>query len=315
MRIILLALFFVGFAQADTLTILKKVPKKYDYCFKVDINKMMKVDKLKAMMDKSDEYKDIQKTLKDKIGLDVADVKSIYMCGNSRQYYELKRLGEIDIDSAIIIEFNKELNLSKLEKEFPEIFKTKYERSGVQCVKLATEEMKNAQAAFVSPTTVYICPDYSLNDMLSTKPSTSILSNKLITDQLKNNGFGGVFSIVHAGELLKVPDMTPWLKDYRGGTINVYYGDYGLKIEFSTNYATLESVKNASLMTSMGLNFLDMKPELKELKELIKFKVKEKSLYIDIEISTVMLEKLQKMAERSVQGMVGRSMETKSGTK
>ena len=53
-------------------------------------------------------------------------------------------------------------------------------------------------------------------------------------------------------------------------------------------------------MTSMGLILLDMKPELKELKELVKFKVNDKSLYIDFEISTAMLEKLQGMAEKSM---------------
>ena len=300
MRILLTLLLLIGFAQAETVSILKKVPKKYDYCFKIDVNKMMKVEKLKTLMDKNDGYKKMQTTLKDKLGLTVEDVKSVYMCGNSRQYYDLKNIAEIDIDSAFIIEFNKDLDLAKLEKEFPAIFKTKYESNGVQCVQVGSKEMKNAQAAFVSPRTVYVCPDYSLNEMLETKPATSILANKLIVEQLKNNGFGGVFSLVHAGELMKVPAMTPWLKDYRGGTINVYYDDYGLKVEFSTNYATLESVKNASLMTSMGLNLLDMKPELKELKELVKFKVNDKSLYIDFEISTAMLEKLQGMAEKSM---------------
>lgn len=298
---VLLALFLIiGFVQADTLSVLKKVPQKYDYCFKVDVNKLMKVEKLKTMMDKNDGFKKMQTTLKEKLGIAVEDVKSVYICGNSRQFYDLKNIQNIDIDSAFIVEFNKDLDLAKIEKEFPEIFKTKYEMNGVQCVQVASKEMKNAQAAFVSSTTVYVCPDYSLNDMLATKPSTSILANEMITDQLKNNGFGGIFSVVHAGELLKVPAMTPWLKDYRGGTINVYYDDYGLKIEFSTNYATLESVKNASLMTSMGLNLLDMKPELKELKELVKFKVHDKSLYIDFEISTAMLEKLQGMAEQTM---------------
>ena len=304
MKILISLILLISFAQADTLSILKKVPKKYDYCFKVDVNKMLKVEKLKVMMDKNDGFKKMQKTLKDKLGITIEDVKSVYICGNSRQYYDLRNISKVDIDSAFIVEFNKELDLAKIEKEFPEIFKTKYERNGVQCVQVASKEMKNAQAAFVSPKTVYVCPDYSLNEMLDTKPKTSILANKLIVNQLKNNGFGGIFSIVHAGELLKVPAMTPWLKDYRGGTINVYYDEYGLKVEFSTNYSTIESVKNASLMTSMGLNLLDMKPELKELKDLVKFQVHDKNLYIDFEVSTAMLEKLQGMAEKTIKGRV-----------
>ena len=299
-RLIIITALFFSVSYADTLTILKKVPQKYDYCFKVDVSKLLRVEKLKEMMDKNDGFKKLEKTLKDKLGIAIDDVSAVYICGDSRQYYDLRNIKNVDIDSAFIVEFNKDLDLAKIESEFPEIFKTKYKMNGVQCVQVASKEMKNAQAAFVSPKTVYVCPDYSLNEMLETKPKTSILMNKMIVNQLKNNGFGGIFSIVHAGELMKVPDLTPWLKDYRGGTINVYYDEYGLKVEFSTSYSTLESVKNASLMTSMGLNLLDMKPELKELKELVKFQVHDNNLYIDFEVSTAMLEKLKNMAEKSI---------------
>lgn len=299
-RFLLVFSLLISASYADTLSVLKKVPKKYDYCFKVDVAKLLKVEKLRGMMDKNDNFKKVEKTLEDKLGLSIEDVNSVYICGDTTQYYNLRDIRNIDIDSAFIIEFNKDIDLVKIEKEFPAIFKTKYEMHGVQCVQVASKEMKNAQAAFVSPRTVYVCPDYSLNEMLETKPTTSILANKVIVNLLKNNGFGGIFSIVHAGEILKVPAMTPWLKDYRGGTINVYYDTYGLKVEFSTNYASLESVKNASLMTSMGLNLLDMKPELKELKELVKFQVHDNNLYIDFEVSTAMLEKLQKMAEKQM---------------
>lgn len=302
LRLLIIFTLLFSTAQADTLSVLKKVPQKYDYCFKVDVNKLLKVEKLRSMMDENDGFTKLEKTLKDKLGLAIDDVSSVYICGDSRQYYNLRDIKNIDIDSAFIVEFNKDIDLVKIEKEFPEIFKTKYEMNGVQCVQVASKEMKNAQAAFVSPRTVYVCPDYSLSEMLETKPTTSILANKMIVNLLKNNGFGGIFSIVHAGELLKVPAMTPWLKDYRGGTINVYYDAYGLKVEFSTNYASLESVKNASLMTSMGLNLLDVKPELKELKELVKFQVHDNNLYIDFEVSTMMLEKLKKMAEKQIMG-------------
>lgn len=299
-RFLLVFSFFISASYADTLSILKKVPQKYDYCFKVDVNKLLKVEKLRTMIDDNDSFKKLETTLKNKLGLEIGDVSSVYICGNSSQYYNLKDINNTNIDTAFIVEFNKDLDLAKIEKEFPEIFKTKYELNGVKCVQVASKEMKNAQAAFVSPKTVYVCPDYSLNEMLETEPKTSILANKMIVNLLKNNGFGGIFSIVHAGEILKVPAMTPWLKDYRGGTINIYYDAYGLKVEFSTNYSSLESVKNASLMTSMGLNFLDMKPELKELKELVKFQVHDNNLYIDFEISTMMLEKLKGMAEKQM---------------
>lgn len=303
--LILLMTFTLTSLKADTLSVLKKVPEKYDYCFKVDVNKLLKVEKLKTMMDKNENFSKLEKTLKDKLGLELKDVGSVYICGDSRQYYDLRNIKNIDVDSAFIVEFNKDLDLAKIEKEFPEIFKTSYEMKGVKCVKIASKEMKNAQAAFVNSKTVYVCPDYSLSDLLDTKPTTSILANKMIVNQLKNNGFGGIFSIVHAGEILKVPAITPWLKDYRGGTINVYYDAYGLKVELSTSYATLESVKNASLMTSMGLNLLDMKPELKELKELVKFQVHDNNLYVDFEVSTAMLEKLKNMAEKSIMGRRG----------
>jgi len=299
-KLFILITFLMFSANADTLSILKKVPAKYDYCFKVDVSKLLKVEKLRTMMDKNDGFSKLEKTLNDKLGLKIDDVSSVYICGDSRQYYNLRDIENTDIDSAFIVEFNIDLDLTKIEKEFPEIFKTSYEMNGVKCVRVGNKDMKNAQAAFVSPRTVYVCPDYSLSDMLETQPKTSILSNKMIVSQLKNNGFGGIFSIVHAGEILKVPAMTPWLKDYRGGTINVYYDTYGLKVEFSTSYATLESVKNASLMTSMGLNLLDMKPELKELKELVKFQVHDNNLYVDFEVSTAMLEKLKGMAEKQL---------------
>lgn len=306
MRLLLLLITFtLTSLKADTLSVLKKVPEKYDYCFKVDVNKLLKVEKLKTMMDKNENFSKLEKTLKDKLGLELKDVGSVYICGDSRQYYDLRNIKNIDVDSAFIVEFNKDLDLAKIEKEFPDIFKTSYEMKGIKCVQIASKEMKNAQAAFVNSKTVYVCPDYSLSDLLDTKPTTSILANKMIVNQLKNNGFGGIFSIVHAGEILKVPAITPWLKDYRGGTINVYNDAYGLKIELSTSYATLESVKNASLMTSMGLNLLDMKPELKELKELVKFQVHENNLYVDFEVSTAMLEKLKNMAEKSIMGRRG----------
>ena len=97
--------------------------------------------------------------------------------------------------------------------------------------------------------------------------------------------------------------MAPWLSDYRGGTFNLYYDESkGLDVELSTNYKTIESVKNASIMVGMGLNFLDMKPELKEFKELVKFRVLENNLYIDFNVSPTMMKKMEKMVNSRREG-------------
>ena len=83
-------MFSAGYA--DTLTVLKKVPQKYDYCFKVDVNKLLKVEKLRDMMDENDGFTKLEKTLKDKLGLEIEDVSTVYICGDSSQYYNLRNI-------------------------------------------------------------------------------------------------------------------------------------------------------------------------------------------------------------------------------
>jgi hypothetical protein len=299
--ICLLLISFAFAAQADLKEILKKIPKKYDTVFKMDIQKILGVESINKRIIDNPQFKEMQKNLKDKLNLSEKDILSVYMCGNSTQFYNMKDFQNIKFDSLIIIELAKALDFEAVKKEIPAAFAKVKEVNGIQCISIKNEQMRNPQAAFITPKMIMICPDYCLKETLTLKPENSILTNKKIVEMLTENGFGGIISVVHAAVLQKIPPMTPWLKDYRGGTFNIFFEDSkGLDVEMSTNYSTIESVKSASLMVGFGLNFLDMKPELKELKELVKFRVHENNLFIDFHLSPVMMKKMEKMVKDGI---------------
>ena len=284
-------------AQADLKDVFTKIPQKFDVVMKLDLQKLLMVKQISDKIVNNTQYKEMQKSLKEKLNLTDKDILSVYLCGNTKQYYNLsyKDMQSTLFDSLVIVELAKELDFEDVKKQLPKNAKVKI-INGINCIAVENKQMRNPHAAFITPKMIMICPDYGLKALLPLKPENSILKNTKIVEMLKENGFGGIVSIVHAGTLQKVPPMAPWLSDYRGGTFNLYYDESkGLDVELSTNYKTIESVKNASIMVGMGLNFLDMKPELKEFKELVKFRVLENNLYIDFNVSPTMMKKMEKM--------------------
>jgi hypothetical protein len=301
-KIICLLLISFAFAsQADLKDVLKKIPKKYDTVFKVDVQKVLGVESINKKIVDDPKFKEMQKNLKDKLNLTEKDILSVYMCGNSTQFYDLKGLQDINFDSLIFIELAKPLDFEAVKKELPAAFAKVKEVNGIKCISIENKQMRNPQAAFVTPKMIMICPDYCLQETLTMKPENSILTNKKIVEMLTENGFGGIVSIVHAAVLQKVPPVAPWLKDYRGGIFNIFFEkSSGLDVELSTNFSTVDSVKSASLMVGVGLNFLDMKPELKEFKDLVKFRVHENNLFIDFNLSPEMLKKMENMVANGI---------------
>jgi len=293
-------------AQADLKDVFTKIPHKFDVVMKLDLQKLLKVKKISEKIVDNDQYKKMQKTLQEKLNLTDKDILSVYMCLNTKQYYNInfQDLEKTLFDSLIIVELAKELEFDKVKAELPEQFTKIKVINGINCIAIENKQMRNPHAAFITPKMIMISPDYGLKDLLALKPENSILKNAKIVEMLKENGFGGIVSMVHAGTLQKVPAMTPWLSDYRGAALNMYYDESkGLDVELSTNYKTIESVKSASIMVGMGLGFLDMKPELKEFKELIKFRVLENNLYIDFKVSPTMIKKMEDMANARIEAV------------
>ncbi len=311
--LILLSTFTLA-SNAEVKDVFRKVPKRFDIVMRLDVKQLLQVEKLKEKLIENKAFQEIKEKLAEKTGLSEKDLLSITFCANSKQYYNIKDFRDINFDSLMMIELAKPLDLEAVIKELPSNAAKIKEVHGIKCISIENKQMRNPQAAFITPKLIAICPQYCLEEVLTVSDETCIFQNKMIIEMLKENGFGGLFSVVHAGQLQKVPSLTPWLKQYIGGSFNMYYEESnGIDIEFTTTYDSVQAVKSASLMIGMGMNFLEMKPELKQFKELIKFRVHERSLLVDFNISQEMILKFEKMTLGRIESakkraLVGRSI-------
>jgi len=283
---------------ADDKDILKRMPKDFDFVVKLNIEKLLLVKDLQQSMLKSDEFKDMQKKLKDKLGLTENDIESCYISGSSLPLFEMAENGKWspdadNIETGIFVKLKKKVDFVQLKKEFPHVFSDIKEVEGFKCIKI--NERQNPHVAFLEEKLIMVCPERILKKMLTTKAESSLLMKQDVVNQLMKNGFGGVFSMFHCGEFSIVPKQTPWLKDYNGASINVFYDEKkGVDVELTVGFDKLSSAKNASLLINFGMGFMEMEPQLKQFKQMIKFRSYKKDLLLDVKVSLFMINSIIK---------------------
>ncbi|MCM8534598.1 MAG: hypothetical protein NE334_01540 [Lentisphaeraceae bacterium] len=286
---------------ADTKDILKRIPADYDYVLCVRFPELFKNEKLKRRIDENKQFIEAKKNVEEKLGLKEEDLLSFYIAGVAAQYQGLNKMSDLNskkLETAAFMELGKDLNLDDLEKQFPQAFTGRQTVNGVTCIEFKADNMDQARLAFISPRTLMVCPQNQLAELTKLTIDQSMLANRSAERLLTTNGFGGILSFVHWGEIGEVHPMTPWMKNYSGGTVNIYYEEAkGLDVELTMSFNDLTSVKSASLLLGMGMSFLDMKPELSQLKQLIDFKAYDKNLMIDVKISSGMLTQLESMVK------------------
>jgi hypothetical protein len=285
---------------AESKDILQKIPADYDYVFCLRFSKLFANDAIMKKMNSNKELVAARKKLEEKIGLKQEDLQSIYVAGVAAQYQKIKSIKSVDkLDTVIFVELTKELNVEKLQESFSQTFSGSKTVNGVRCVQFNAGSMKDAYLAFLSPKLLMLCPDKNLLELVNITKEDSMLANPQAERLLRTNGFGGILSLVHWGQIGEVHPMTPWMKNYTGGTINLYYEEAkDLELECTLTFNDLASVKSASLLIGMGLSFLDFKPELAQFKQLIDFKVYEKNLLVDVKVSTGMFANIENLFKK-----------------
>ncbi|MCH2207355.1 MAG: hypothetical protein MK132_15975 [Lentisphaerales bacterium] len=284
-----LALFGLFTCYADDREALKRIPAHYDYVLAVRFPEMLKNEKVSQKIFEDKEFLDFQKEMKSKIGLESKDIISLYIGGVAAQYQRMKSWRELSkqqYDTAVFVELAKPLDLAVVKQKFPGAFAAEKTVNGVTCVQFKDEKIKNAYLAFLKPNLLMLTADHQLPELTKLPIENSVLADERARRLLTTNGFGGVCSFVHWGKIGEVHPMTPWMKDYNGGSFNLYFEDnQDISAECTMTFNKLESVKGASLLVNMGLSFLDFKPEFAQLKRLIDFKVYEKNLLIDVKLT------------------------------
>ena len=74
---------------ADEKEIFKKIPRDFDFVLKFDIEKLLLIKDLQKSMQNSEQFKDMQKQLKEKLGLSETDVEACYICGSVIPLFEM----------------------------------------------------------------------------------------------------------------------------------------------------------------------------------------------------------------------------------
>ena len=270
---------------ADDKDILKRVPRDFNFFVKLDIEKLLNIDQLKKSVLENKQFEEMRKSLQEKLALEVEDIEAFYICGNSDQFFEMaekgfaSQRGEFAVSAFVVLK--EDLDLQKIRKQFPDEFTAMKEINGIKCI--GFKEEQNPHVAFLAERLVMACPQKVLQKMLTTTPQSCILKRKQVVDQLMKNGLGGVCSIFHNGEVLLVPAQFPWLKQYNGASLNVYYDEKsGIDVELSVGFNELSAAKNASIMVNLGLGFLEIKPELKRFKDMIAFRSHKSDLLLDV---------------------------------
>lgn len=277
------------FSHAGMKDVLSRIPAHYDYVLAVRFPEMLKNEKLSQKIFEDKQFLKFQQEIKDKIGLESKDLLSLYMGGVAAQYQRMKswrELSKAQYDTAVFVELSKPMDLAFVKKQFPEAFAGEKIVNGVTCVQFKDEKMKNAYLAFLKPDLFMITADHQLPELTKLSVEKSVLADERARRLLTTNGFGGVLSFVHWGKIGEVHPMTPWMKDYNGGSFNLYFEEnQDISAECTMTFNKLESVKGASLLVNMGMSFLDFKPEFAQLKRLIDFKVYDKNLLIDVKVT------------------------------
>ena len=291
MRIFLLLFISacLSFVNAANKKILGKIPADYDYVVSIRIPELFKNEKLSKKMQENDDYKEFLDKMTKKIGLTEKDLVSISIGGIAAQYEKMRSWQEFEeqeFDTAVYVELAKPLDFEKIMKEFPEVFAGKKEVNGISCVRLKDSDMKDAYLAFLAPDLLMMSSDHQLPKLTKLSVGQSVLAHSDAKRLLTTNGFGGVFSIVHWGAVGEVHPMTPWMKNYTGSSINLYFeGNQDIALQCTMTFSDLQSIKGASLLINMGMSFMDIKPEFAQFKNMIDFKVFEKNLMLDVKVN------------------------------
>ena len=183
--LILISIFTLG-ASAEIKDVFRKVPKRFDMVMRLDVKQLMQVEKLKEKIVENDAFKEIKEKLKEKTGLSEKDLLSITMCGNSKQFYNLRDFQNINFDSLIFIELAKPLDFEAVLKELPSNTAKVKEVHGVKCISIENKQMRNPQAAFITPTLIAVCPEYCLEEVLTVSDETCIFQNKMIIEMCRS---------------------------------------------------------------------------------------------------------------------------------
>lgn len=291
MRIFLLLLIStcLSVVNAANKRILEKIPADYDYVVSIRIPELFKNEKLSKQMQENDEYKDFLGKMTEKIGLTEEDLISVSIGGIAAQYERMRSWQELskqEFDTAVYVELAKPLDFEKVKKEFPEIFAGQKEVNGITCVQFKDKNMKDAYLAFLEPDLLMMSSDHQLPMLTKLSIDKSVLAHSEAKRLLTTNGFGGVFSLIHWGEIGEVHPMTPWMKNYTGGSFNLYFEDnQDISLQCTMTFSDLQSIKGASLLINMGMSFMDIKPEFAQFKNMIDFKVFEKNLMLDVKVT------------------------------
>ena len=319
--VILLSLIFN--IQADLKEVLLKVPKRFDTVIKVNVEGLKKVKALsglfKGLPNSSKSLEELQKQL----GFDPDIINTIYICSNFKQFFDEKGMPkkENDIgnliqkghfDLLIFAELNKALDTSELAKNMPKDSQ-EYTMNDTKCFKISNKQFKNINVILFKDKLIGLAPEFAVKDLLSDEKTDTILRNKKTVELLKENGFGGLISVLHSGIFIKVPEMTPWLKEYRGSVLNLWFSEKDeVEIEYTLNFQTLEAVKNAYTLTTLGMNFLESRPDLQDFKNGIKIKVNETNLLIDIKIKPKLFTNVINGAQTQLSQARGKALKAKS---
>ena len=185
-------------------------------------------------------------------------------------------------EGAIYLKTKNTLDFDLLVKNFPERIKAVDEKTWA----ITDKNAKGMQIRVLADRLLLICKESEMKTYETLNKEDCLLKDQQTVDLLMKNGFGGVFSLFYTGAIAEAPAQFPWLKEFSGGSLNIYHDETtGFEMELTLGFHQLKAVKDASLMINMGMSFLMMNPETAVYKDLIKFQSHEKDLILDIKLS------------------------------
>ena len=302
-RLLLLLLLLPTLLPAGLKDVLKKIPKSNDFLISFDVASMLKLDKVSESLQKNSEYVKQRDQLVKSLGISEEDISRIYMCGNAEKAQQFNRMPSDvgDLDFTVFVEFTKPVSVDGILKEANEWIGEVQERHGIRYCRFRQKEMQGSNLVFLKPELICVVSNTALDNLLKLDAKESLITNKKAVALLKENGFGGMLSVMHCGAITKIPDAAPWLADYNGASINLYYSEEkGVDIEGTMKFTSVKAVQSVYALAGMGMSFLDAEPTMAKLKEQIKIRVHEQNLLIDIKVTPDLIKKiedLQKMNE------------------